>query len=213
MSDPALLAPVVCALLLSLGVLIAVPPRTPTRTLPWAQLRDLGRTPAGGHPGAELSGVRRARAVLSRRRLEPAQSPDAATLLDLTAAVLRAGVGIEGALRRLAVDVPGAESLDRVHRALALGQEWEDAWRGVAHAPELKRFGEHLAFAYSTGAPTAELLELTAVQERARRRQRIDEQAARLGVQMVLPLGLCFLPAFILLGVIPVVLGLMQELA
>jgi pilus assembly protein TadC len=30
---------------------------------------------------------------------------------------------------------------------------------------------------------------------------------------MVLPLGLCFLPAFILLGVIPVVLGLMHELA
>lgn len=213
MSDPALLAPAVCALLLSLGVLVAVPSRTPTRTPPRAQLSGHARTPAGGHPVAELSVVRRTRAVLSRRRHEPAQSPDAATLLDLTAAVLRAGVGIEGSLRRLAEDVPGAQALDRVHRALALGQEWEDAWRSVDDIPELKRFGENLAFAYTTGAPTAELLELTAVQERARRRQRIDEQAARLGVQMVLPLGLCFLPAFILLGVIPVVLGLMQELA
>ncbi len=197
MSEPALLAPVVCALLLTLGALFAVP----------------ARISAGSSLGPEHAVLRLVRAVLSNRRVEVATAPDAATLLDLTAAVLRAGVGIEGALRRLALDVPGAESLDRVHRALTLGQEWEDAWRCVDQASELKRFGENLAFAYTTGAPTAELLELTAVQERARRRQRIDEQAAKLGVQMVMPLGFCFLPAFILLGVIPVVLGLMQELA
>jgi hypothetical protein len=36
-----------------------------------------------------------------------------------------------------------------------------------------------------------------------------DEQAARrVGVLVVAPLGLCFLPAFVLLGVVPVVLGL-----
>ncbi|MGJ9426727.1 type II secretion system F family protein [Nesterenkonia halotolerans] len=149
----------------------------------------------------------------NNRALATHEPPDAATLLEFTAAMLRAGVGIEACLQRLSLNVPGSEPLAQVHRTLTAGQGWENAWKSVTEDAELSKFGTELAFAYSTGAPTAELLELTAVQERARRRQRIDEQAARLGVQMVLPLGLCFLPAFILLGVIPVVLGLMQELA
>lgn len=78
---------------------------------------------------------------------------------------------------------------------------------------QLRDFGEELVFAHATGAPTVELLELTAVQARRRRRQVVEEQAARLAVKMVLPLGLCFLPGFILLGVIPVVLGLVEKLA
>ncbi|GAA1150906.1 hypothetical protein GCM10009672_24390 [Nesterenkonia lutea] len=127
--------------------------------------------------------------------------------------MLLAGVGIEACVHRLAQDVPGVERLARVHRGLVAGQRWEDAWRCVADVPELRAFGEELAFAHATGSPSVELLELTAAQARVRRRQRVDEQAARLGVQMVLPLGLCFLPAFILLGVAPVVLGLVQELA
>jgi len=34
------------------------------------------------------------------------------------------------------------------------------------------------------------------------------EAAGRLGVRLVLPLGLCFLPAFILIGLVPVILSL-----
>lgn len=103
--------------------------------------------------------------------------------------------------------------LARVHRGLLAGQPWPDAWSCVSAQSQLREFGEELAFAHATGAPTVELLELTAVQARRRRRAAVEEQAARLSVQMVLPLGLCFLPGFILLGVIPVVLGLVQELA
>ncbi|MCU1621436.1 MAG: hypothetical protein JWL79_281, partial [Frankiales bacterium] len=44
----------------------------------------------------------------------------------------------------------------------------------------------------------------------ARRRQAVDahRRAARAGVLAVLPLGACFLPAFVLLGVVPAVIGL-----
>lgn len=143
----------------------------------------------------------------------PRDTPDAATLLDLTAAMLRAGVGIEPAVHRLSEDVPGCPPLGRVHRRLVAGQPWRQAWSCVDSQPQLREFGEELAFAHATGAPTAELLELTAVQARRRRRAAVEEKAARLSVQMVLPLGVCFLPGFILLGVVPVVLGLFQELA
>lgn len=163
---------------------------------------------------------------LSRRaRLDPAltasesaephhhRAPEAATLLDFTAAMLRAGVGIDAAVHRLSQDVPGCAPLARVHRGLAAGQRWQEAWSCVKSETQLRDFGEELAFAHATGAPTVELLELTAVQARRRRRQVVEEQAARLAVKMVLPLGLCFLPGFILLGVIPVVLGLVEKLA
>lgn len=164
-----------------------------------------------------LSAVRKAR--------EGPPAADTAMLLDLTGALLVSGVGIEAALTRLAGCVPGAEPLDRVHRALAAGAEWEQAWAFVREegegrsrqkreqAASLAAFGDHLAFAHATGAPTVELLQVSARQARAERRQEAERRAARLGVQMVLPLGLCFLPAFVLLGVVPVVLGLLPELA
>ncbi|MHA7208669.1 type II secretion system F family protein [Arthrobacter sp. MDT1-65] len=69
-----------------------------------------------------------------------------------------------------------------------------------------------LRFATSTGAPSAALLHAHAAQLRRRRNREIDRKAAALGVQLVLPLGLCSLPAFICLGVVPVVLGLLPAL-
>jgi len=136
---------------------------------------------------------------------------DAAGLLDLTGALLSSGVGIEAALDRLAACVPGAEPLAHVHRSLTAGAPWETAWAGVGDHPELRLFGRQLAFAHATGAPTAELLQTGARQARAEHRQQAEQRAARLGVQMVIPLGICFLPAFVLLGVVPVVLALVPE--
>lgn len=189
-----------CAVLVAtLVVLLLVPASAPPRS----PRRASGpRTPRGdASPSRQV------------RRAAPRHAPDAATLLDFTAAMLRAGVGVESALHRLSQDVPGCAPLGRVHRGLVAGQSWKQAWSCVQSLPQLREFGEELTFGHATGAPTVELLELTAVQARRRRRAAVEEKAARLSVQMVLPLGLCFLPGFILLGVIPVVLGLVQELA
>ncbi|MDQ0736036.1 hypothetical protein [Arthrobacter agilis] len=91
---------------------------------------------------------------------------------------------------------------------------------GALHVPRRGRAGhspaqtvaairEGLRFATTTGAPSAALLHAHAAQLRRRRNREIDRMAAALGVRLVLPLGLCSLPAFICLGVIPVVLGLL----
>ncbi|OUM42013.1 hypothetical protein B8W73_10390 [Arthrobacter agilis] len=69
-----------------------------------------------------------------------------------------------------------------------------------------------LRFATSTGAPSAALLHAHAAQLRRRHNREVERKAAALGVQLVLPLGLCSLPAFICLGVVPVVLGLLPTL-
>ncbi|MCU1692975.1 MAG: hypothetical protein JWM64_2066, partial [Frankiales bacterium] len=47
-----------------------------------------------------------------------------------------------------------------------------------------------------------------AAEARASATARAEQRARRAGVLAVAPLGLCFLPAFVLLGVVPVVVGL-----
>jgi len=93
-------------------------------------------------------------------------------------------------------------------RALALAAE------GLRRAglddgtPEALR---HLAFARGAGVPAAGLLRHAA--RAARRRARADaaRRAAELGTRLVLPLGLCVLPAFVLLGVVPAGLAIVSS--
>ena len=65
-----------------------------------------------------------------------------------------------------------------------------------------------LARACDGGAPVATAVSRLAAEVRAEGRSAAEQAARRVGVLAVAPLGLCFLPAFVLLGVVPVVLGL-----
>lgn len=135
--------------------------------------------------------------------------PEAAVLLDLSAELLTTGVGVEAALRRLADTVPGAAPLGQVHHAVAAGAEWE---RAVSQLPEnsaLAEFCQHLSFAYATGAPSAAMLRAAAAQARTERRHYAEKKAEELGVKLMFPLGACFLPAFVLMGVLPVIISML----
>ncbi|WP_348786732.1 type II secretion system F family protein [Leifsonia sp. NPDC080035] len=61
------------------------------------------------------------------------------------------------------------------------------------------------------GAPAVELLLASARQERRSARASGRAAASALAVRLLLPLGVCVLPAFLLLGVAPVVLGLLSS--
>lgn len=63
------------------------------------------------------------------------------------------------------------------------------------------------------GAPVGELLRSASRQERHRVRLHGRIRAAQLSVRLLLPLGLCTLPAFICLGVMPVIIGLLSSTA
>ena len=96
-------------------------------------------------------------------------------------------------LELLAIAVSGGGSLDRA-RALVGGQNDSDA-EAV------------LALSQRAGVPAGALLRAEA--DEARREARADAQkrAARLGVQLMIPLGVCVLPAFMLLGVAPLLIS------
>jgi pilus assembly protein TadC len=98
-----------------------------------------------------------------------------------------------------------------VAAALEVGTPPDRAWAALSGGHDddpLAAAARALARAAEGGAPVAAAVSRLA--DDARRRARADGEAAarRVGVVAVAPLGLCFLPAFVLLGVVPVVAGL-----
>lgn len=127
---------------------------------------------------------------------------DASMLLALA---LRSGRGLTDALDEVAsVAEPGAaEDLTRVAAALRWGRSMEDAW---GYAREVWR-PTATAFVISdaVGAPSAEVLLDAATALRETESRRLEQAGGTAAVMLVLPLGLCFLPAFIATAVIPLV--------
>lgn len=137
---------------------------------------------------------------------------DAAMLLELIGAMLEAGSGLGRALALVAElaepEIRGP--LRPVVAALAIGADWDTAWRSAdVRAPGLLAVRDALGFAALTGAPSSAILYAQAARIRRERFRDAEKQAAALGVKLVVPLGLCSLPAFICLGVVPVLLAML----
>ncbi|WP_205739665.1 type II secretion system F family protein [Georgenia sp. SYP-B2076] len=96
-------------------------------------------------------------------------------------------------------------ALEQAGTALLLGAPWAEAWESAPGM--LTPLADALEPAWADGVAPGPLLRRAAESVRAGRHRQAQEAAARLGVRLVLPLGLCFLPAFILLGVFPVVIA------
>lgn len=110
---------------------------------------------------------------------------------------LRATPGL--ACDLMAVGMAGGASLDRTKHVVGSAC----ARFGIAAESEVD---EVLALARSAGVPAAELLRAEAAELRASARSRAREQAAALSVSLMLPLGVCVLPAFVALGVVPLLM-------
>ncbi|WP_168199739.1 type II secretion system F family protein [Citricoccus sp. SGAir0253] len=139
-------------------------------------------------------------------------TPDAALALDLLAGLLDAGQGFLPALELLGAHLPGTGPVRGVAALLRLGVDWDEAWsppEAEPPDPELLVLAAELRFAFHTGAPTAALLRSAATALRRRRRREAEVRAAELATRLVLPLGLCQLPSFLCLGVVPLVLALL----
>jgi hypothetical protein len=127
---------------------------------------------------------------------------------DLLAVCMAAGVPVAGALAAVgaAVPTPLGQELTTVAGLYRLGAEPRRAW---ADAPEsLAGLGRVLVRAGESGAAVSPSLRSLAADSRAAARAATDAAVRRAGVWVLAPLGLCFLPAFVCLGVAPLVLGI-----
>ncbi len=182
----------------------------PTGTLAFLMLGGVSGAVAGALvAGGVLVAVQRREPAEARRRRErvAADLPFAA---DLMVACLRAGQPVGGAVDAVAEAIGGplGERLSWIGGQLRLGADPEAAWGALAQDPPLASLARTMIRATRRGAPVAEVL--TRLADDARRAGRASSSAAarKAGVQAVAPLGLCFLPAFVFLGIIPVVAGL-----
>lgn len=131
-----------------------------------------------------------------------------ALVMELVAAALEAGMApvnaVEAAIR--ACGSQTLDQLDPVVRLWRLGAAAEQAWS--AAPARWRPLARSFLLSERTGASAARVLRSAARDLRAARRRSARVAAHRLGVRLVVPLGLTTLPAFLLWAVAPVVLGL-----
>ncbi|GAA1848081.1 type II secretion system F family protein [Myceligenerans crystallogenes] len=148
------------------------------------------------------------RLIASARDRPRGDEVDVQVLLDLLAAALGAGSGVPRALGAVGQAAGGQVGavLRRAGDALVLGARWDQAWAGAPDA--LRPVTEALRGAWVDGAGPGEALRAAGQEARRQRSADARTAAGRLGVRLVLPLGCCYLPAFVLVGLVPVLLGL-----
>lgn len=152
-----------------------------------------------------------------RRRRARGGAADAlavAAQWDLLAACLRAGLPVVDALRAVAGGLPeaAAETLRRTGDLVALGAAAEEAWQPALDCPDTAALARAARRSARSGTALASAAVELAHQMRAELTDDAEARAQRAGVLITGPLGLCFLPGFLCLGVVPVVIGLAGQL-
>lgn len=179
----------------------------------------IGWALAGAAPGvvtavlAATAGAVARRRTAGRRAAHGDDTTEIAGCWQMLAACLEAGLPVSGAVLATAPWLTGAAGRDlrRVAGLLDLGADAVGAWRSVEHRPALAPFARAAARSAGTGAALARVARAEATRLRAALSDVAQVRAQRAAVLITGPLGLCFLPAFLVLGVAPVVVGLADQ--
>jgi Flp pilus assembly protein TadB len=160
------------------------------------------------HPGAASVAGR-----LFRSRARPVADPSLALVLDLVAAALRSGRPLADALALAAPagHPEAAAVLDRVAALSRLGAEPERAWTAVPRDGPLAEVARVAVRSAASGLKVAAAFERLAGEIRAERVTAATVRAHRAAVLAMGPLAACFLPSFVCLGVVPVVIGVARN--
>jgi tight adherence protein B len=111
------------------------------------------------------------------------------------------------AFELLAIALSGGASIERASGVV------DAACTRTGLAPPGDDVHAVLAFAGEAGVPVVTLLRAEADEARREARAAAAGRAARLETRLLLPLGLCVLPAFVLLGVVPIFLAILSSTA
>jgi pilus assembly protein TadC len=150
---------------------------------------------------------------LDQRKVRAPPRRDLAVCLDLVAAALASGQPLASALVLAApvAQAATAAKLSHVAGLLRLGADPGEAWRELSDDDVLAPVAQAACRSADSGIRLARGFEQVAVEVRAHVRAAAQARAQRAGVWAIAPLGLCFLPAFVCLGVVPVVVGIARD--
>lgn len=185
----------------------------------WAALAGAGVAAFVGGPLALPAGLAAGAVVLVvAQRIEPGVvrarreevRRDLPHVVTLLAAALRSGAAPPDAVDLVCRALPGAaaERLVPVAARLRLGGDPVAVWAALGVDPELAPLGRTLARAQRTGAPIVGAVERLGEELARRGRAEVEDRARAIGVRAAVPLGLCLLPSFLVLGIVPLAVSL-----
>ena len=152
--------------------------------------------------------------ILSRRADQNRQAVERSLpdILDQLTICVSAGLGLEGAIARVAAtngDDPLGAELGKVLRDLRVGMTRTEALNALAERvdlPELRTVVRSVIQSDRAGVPVGRVLRVQAEEVRERRRVRAEERAMKMPVKLVFPLMLCVLPALFVVVIGPAAL-------
>ncbi|MEX3516924.1 type II secretion system F family protein [Corynebacterium camporealensis] len=152
-----------------------------------------------------------------RERFQHAPSGDplaAAADIELFAACLSSGLSTYHAARAVAqvADTDTADYWQRTVALLGVGASNQGAWEPLREHPHLAELATLVVMSGQSGAAIAAGCSRHTRALRAEASAHATAAAERAGVFIALPLAVCFLPAFIVLGLVPVVIGLGMQI-
>jgi tight adherence protein C len=158
-----------------------------------------------------------ARATRNYRRAIQNGLPDA---LDLIVVCVEAGSSLDQAILRtseeLEIALPAlAQELRIVNGEIRAGKPRVEAFQGLAKRTEINEVRALVSMLMQTdrfGTSIAQALRTHAATSRIKRSQRAEERAAKVGVKLVFPLALCFVPALYVVALGPVVIRIVRTL-
>jgi pilus assembly protein TadC len=154
---------------------------------------------------AEPPGVRRATAAVQR---------DLPSVVQLLAVALAAGASVPTALAEVVRALPGpaSDALRLALARLAVGVPPGQVWAELGRDPALEPLGRALVRAEASGARVADAVQRLGDELARESRARVEDRARTVGIRAAVPLGVCLLPAFLLLGIVPVVVAAVDSL-
>ena len=173
----------------------------------------------GSPSGARLRTITASKTVASRRprsRSRRKRNVDRSMLVgqapvvaELLGTAIAAGATVPEALRVVAnaVGDPIRSRLVSVTTAVDLGADPHVAWSPWLDEPALSQIAHAIIRSHLSGSPLSVVLDAAAVDMRRAYRDDVEARARAAGVRAVAPLALCYLPAYLLVGVVPVVAG------
>jgi Flp pilus assembly protein TadB len=154
---------------------------------------------------------------LAVRRLEPAAVVrererlvgDLPVAVDLLAACVASGSPPAQCLEIVgqAVSGPVGRQLHQVAIRLQLGADPVSVWAALGQCDAMAPLARTMVRAVETGAPVADGLNRLVDDQRRARRWDAERRARAVGVKAAAPMGLCFLPAFIAIGIVPTIVS------
>jgi hypothetical protein len=138
-------------------------------------------------------------------RLDPSSPLDFLLIASLIRVCLRAGEPLSHALKSIG-ECGSIPSLSWIGQMLDEGEEWSESWRAALcrfPCTQLRILESALEDSWQLGVSADTRLQRVIHRQEEGLRSQIESVSSRLSIRLLVPVGLCFLPAFILIAVVP----------